>query len=317
MKNSDRRARRQSHLSGIGGVSLLAFGLMTLITGCGTNPYEELLADPPKALAAGQDLFEIYSFKEAREILEPLREQSEVGSEIWQESTFLLGLCRWHITPRGEFEVNSAVALLEELIEKTPQSSLIPDALIEVGRIYEIVDYPGDSKNVPKAREYYERVIADYPDHELAAIAILRLGQTYAEEISNKESVNKAIEIVETWVNEHPESTYRSVLFRFIGETQVEILNDLENGLNNLILADESSMMPASRRGQEFLRIATIAEKLGKIDIAIKYHEFIYQKARRYSHVYLSELKVKELRGETPEPENEDSSKVTEEKVAQ
>lgn len=83
-------------------------------------------------------------------------------------------------------DVHSAIQLYEKLVQEYPDSRHTPLSIFLQGFIYE-----NQAKDPLKARPYYEKFLANYPDHALAAdvaFSLENLGKTPEELIRQFES---------------------------------------------------------------------------------------------------------------------------------
>lgn len=101
-------------------------------------------------------------------------------------------------------DYKGAAKVLEELVEKYPDSSDNDENLYRLGRIYEqdvqdlktrIVDgqvrYRKSSSNAVKALEYYDRVTESNPDADVSANAFLRKGEIFEKQLNDPDEAKK------------------------------------------------------------------------------------------------------------------------------
>lgn len=257
---------------------LLPFALLPLV-GCGRTDYSDQETD--HLLDSAARYISTFSFFEAEGRLRALRERTSPGSENWQESTFLLALTLRHQTPSNARLIDEARALLEELVATSPDSPLAPDALMALARIAALRNYPGDEQDNETAAALYRRLLEEYPESELRDLAALRLADIQLTDFTDPEMVAAANASILQYIEENPDSPNLGMLWNFVAQNHLLILQDEAAALPALIEADRHSLTAPGRRGDNFWLIAQIAEGQGDLETARTYYRKLIDEAPR------------------------------------
>ncbi|MDQ8207323.1 tetratricopeptide repeat protein [Coraliomargarita sp. SDUM461003] len=242
----------------------LCFGFMlgaSLLVGCGGPEASELSVE--EQVQAGVKALQIFDFEQSREILLQAQPKVDVSDEtLWTLATYSYALSAWHDSPPVEENVLVAKAALQELIERYPQSLYASCALIDLGRMAEIKDFPHDEPDVETARGYYRQVIQEFPDSDMAVRATLNLAQTYAQELEES-SVRQAIQLLEERLP-NLDSGWVGLYAQYIAQLYAFYLKDHDAAIQPYLKAVDAGLPRASDGDVSLWQLGLLAEDVGQ-----------------------------------------------------
>lgn len=131
-------------------------------------------------------------------------------------------------------DIPGAMTAYENLVKEFPDGALAPQALYNMGRIYQ----DKLDKNLPfdgadrKAIECYQRVVEKYPKASQAPAALFNIGFLYANELNDYEKGKAAYE---QYIHDYPTDQLVPAAkseIENLGKSPDEILNQQEPGQN-------------------------------------------------------------------------------------
>lgn len=241
------------------------------------------------------------SFDKALPLFEKALQLSKTGSEDWQAALFGKATCLVQITPATPARIAEAALTFRQMVEKYPQSKYTPQAMMALGRIDELVDYRDDRPRRDSARQWYEKACQASGDtSDLASEATLRVAGTYIQEMDT-DSVKKGIAILTDWLARHPNNPLASAMWQYAGNSYLYPLADDARALDCYLKADTIGLLEEGREGPIYWRMANLADRLGRKDVAIRYYTRIIQKTPTSGKAYESQLALKRLGAPIPE----------------
>lgn len=243
---------------GIRAMALLA-GLI-LAAGCGK--------EGPSTLEDAQKSLAIQQFDDA---LAHFENVSETTADDNTRALALYGMGQvWqHRRPGEDFE--RARELYRRVLKELPETDVAPTVHLALARSWEL-DY--QNPDLEKARTLYREIVETRQGAEAATRAKLRLAMSYIEEMSG-DSAARGAEMLEEWVEENPESTYRAAVYLVLGRVYLYPLEDEQKALQALLKADEVGIYSYSLNADLYYRIADIAHyafEEPRVEIARKYY---------------------------------------------
>ncbi len=236
------------------------------------------------------------SFDRALPLFQQAGKLAAPGSPQAEQALFGEAVCLQQITPATADRIGEASATYRKLAKKPDLVGV--QSMMALGRIAELVDYLGDVPDRPAARQWYEK--AREASGELADEATLRIAATYVQEMDT-DSVKKGISILTDWLAGHPNNPLASAMWQYAGNTYLYPLNDYGPALECYLKADALGLMEKGREGPVYWRMANLADRLGKNDIAIIYYTKIIEKTPTSGKAYESQLALKRLGAPVPE----------------
>jgi len=271
--------------------TLLFFAAFALV-GCGKVSSES-------ALEEGDQLLREYEYGLARKLFNLAREEHQPASPEWIQATYGQALAAWHQFPaKREFNEEAASLFEELLVSEGVNSTLRARIKLNLGRIYEVRDYPGDVIDVAKAREYYTAVMDSHGDSSLGYEAMLRLASTHEKEVT-EEGFRTAVTIIENFLNQAPTiESWTSVSWQRIGDIKYEFLNDTKGGLAAYQEAKTLGFVNPIDASTYIWLMANMAEEVGDLSLAREYYSEIVSDYLRSSYQFLSKKRIAEIDAE-------------------
>lgn len=241
------------------------------LAGCGQQTDSKELA-----IQEGLEALQYYDYNLAETKLSKVQPLLDPGSERWIEITFATAVAAWHSSPPSQPSTELAQDLFESILEAGASPQVTALAMINLARIAEVADYPRDPVELETARRLYAAVIEKFPDTAIAGEATLRLAQTYAQELDHS-GVEKAIQQLTDYLEQHPESEWRSVIAQYRGDLYIERLNEPTLALESYQLAEASGFANETKEDIYFWRMAKLAQRTGKARLAAEYYKALVE----------------------------------------
>ncbi len=237
-----------------------------------------------------------FNFQVSYDMFADLLEVMPAEHELYYKSLYAKATCAQHITPPTQILLDEATALFDQVANDCPDKALAGQALINLGRIAELRDYPGDNIDLVKAREYYDAVIAKYPDQELADQAAIWKAGTYILVVGDKESKLQGVKLLEDWLARRPDNAYASPMWTYLGETYELDLKDNHRALDCFVKADAIGLPAESQVSSYYWRMALLAESLPTgLDTSITYYQKIIQITPTSGRAFEAQLALERL----------------------
>ncbi len=274
-----------------------------LLTGCGGRAPA---LDEERALVFLSDAHteaSVFNYNRAYDLYGQARARAERGGDTWIESTFGLATAGWHRLPPNRASILEARGLFEELAELLPEnSSYLPRVLLNLGRIIELRNFPGDTVDPELARTYYERVRDKWEGTIHADEAAGRIAANALHYVDDPERVRAGLEELESYLERRPDSPIANVLWYFLGDKYWFFLDDAEKSFAALERSVELGLVERARAWHTFWRMARMArENLNDPVLAASYYARIVQEAPRSPRVHEALLAYNELRERYPD----------------
>lgn len=219
-------------------------------------------------LEQGIDALKTFDFETAYSKLSALHLELTPADEDWAWTTYTLGVAAWHRPPPSETGIAEATNLFEALIESKPNTELAASALLDLGRIAEVVNYRGDVPDVPAAQGYYREVIEAYPDTEMSIRASLRLAQTYAQTF-DPESVEEAVDLLEACLVQDPNSDWTGVIAQYIAWLEAFYLGEPEASLESYEIVRDYGFSRKAESDGYLWQYGLLAQSVGRDLLAV------------------------------------------------
>jgi tetratricopeptide (TPR) repeat protein len=275
-----------------------------LIIGCSVKLDPELAE---KQVEKGIQALRIFDFSSAYDLLEPAVPALSEDAAIYVEAKYALAVVLWHKSPPSAENIDRALELFHQLLERDDLNPELRGQIqLDLGRIYEVVDYPGDEKDVARARTQYEMVIEKFKGTELGFQAVLRLENTYAKLLTD-EGFRKQIEILENYLESNQDAAvdggWKSIAYGEIGDAYFYGLGQPQPALEAYKKAHQFGFTQPENVDREFWKIAACAEAAGQKADAIKYYTLVANDIRSRYHTQAA-LILKDKYGVKAMPDN-------------
>jgi tetratricopeptide (TPR) repeat protein len=205
--------------------------------------------------------------------------------------------------PASQQTMADATRLFQLLLDKAPRSRFVPRAMMNLGRIAELVDYSGDVSDRDAARQWYSKAMEAARGTPLEGEATLRIAATYIQSYE-KEPIAKGLGLLRGYLQDHPRDPLASAMWQYMGETYFYPLQDYRSSLDCYKKADGLGLLEEGREGPIYWRMAVMADRyLHDRDTAIECYRKIIIKTPTSGKAYEAQLALKALGVEPPKIE--------------
>lgn len=273
------------------------------LSGCGGR---DPVVDEERALELLREAHteaSVFNYNRAQGLYAQARARAEHGSDVWVEATFGLATAGWHRLPPNRAAILEARGFFEELVEVLPpESPYLPRALLNLGRIVELRNFPGDTVDPDVARTYYERVLKQWEGTIHADEAAGRIAANALHHVDDRERVRTGLEDLEAYLEQRPDSPIANVLWYFLGDKYWFFLDDAEKSFAAFENAIELGLVEQARAWHTFWRMARMArENLDDPVLAASYYARIVRDAPRSPRVHEALVAYNEIREQYPD----------------
>lgn len=263
LTTNTRSSCRPSKVSFLGLISLIF-----LLHGCGQGTLDD--KQKTTLINDGVAALEFFDFEKAYKSFSEVRPFLTEGTREWEEVTYGLALSAWHKSPPDGFMVGLATELFHELINQGSSPEIVAQVRLDLGRIYEITDFPGDKVNVEKAQKEFETVMAQNPGNDFGYQGMLRLAQTYVQELSTS-SAEKATALISDYITKYPDNPWKAVAAQYMGDVYFKYLEDNTKALESYKIVKAVGFPNRSKADVYTWRMGILAERTGQQREAIEY----------------------------------------------
>ena len=223
------------------------------------------------------------------------------GSVAWQEAIYGQAVCAEQVTPPSAERRAEARQLYEQLLAVAPESRLAPRVWMDLGRMEELTGLRQTPNRLAAARDYYGKVLEQWPNESIAGEATLRIAATWVQAFEI-EQVKRGVSILQHWLASHPNDPLASAMWQYLGQTFFYPLESYEESLACYLKADRLGLLEPGRAGIIYWRMATMADRLlGKRDVAAAYYTKIVTDAPTSGKAYEAQLALRRLKVSVPD----------------
>ena len=241
---------------------------------------EYLMSEEQEAAVYTEDLTDAWRrFKGddpggALKVFKQVAEAVDARADDRMQALFGMGLCFEFIPP--EPQTGNATRCFQQPIDEYPENSLVPWALLEIGKLKfhktANLDYWNNSINNGEARSYFRRVLDDYPESVAIHEAAVRLANTYCFEVDRPDS-DQALEILENHLEAHPDNPLAAGMHLLLTIWYSNIRQDYRAAAPYAIKLGELQQGNPYRWSESYWRVATIFHKgLGDLEEAARWY---------------------------------------------
>jgi len=246
-----------------------------------------------------------------------LADAAPARSDAWAQATFGQAAAVCNRQPASKGYADEAARLYQSIIDNAPQSKYTPRAMMNLGRLKELRDYPGDKPDLSGASVLYLRVANDWPDSPIASEAILRAASSMVQAYDAPAfvKVQSGISLLEKWIEGHPQDPYLSIMYQYLGDTyflplatsaknagDVEKMKQLyAKSLSYYDKVNAIGWTDAGNQGPTLWRCAVMSEAIGNTPSAIKYYTQIINETPTSGKAFESQLALRRLGAPVPE----------------
>ncbi|MEM1058534.1 MAG: hypothetical protein AAGK14_04735 [Verrucomicrobiota bacterium] len=273
-----------------------------MLTGCAMVEEEPIDADQgQQRLAEAIELASIYDYAGAIAQLEPVMPAFQPGTEEWSQACYVLASAYRYREPVGQEGVEKSRALFARIRDESSNHNLIALSLLELAREAELENYSAESADLPRARQLYRTVMADYPGSAFSAEAAIRLANTYFTLESARENLEQGAGILQNYLQEYPDNPLSVVMWQQLGLANQRISGDAQAALQNFERAEELGFAVPTKKDNQLWVMAQLAEKTDDVQLAARLYQAILTETPRAGEGSFAKERLKEIAREHPE----------------
>lgn len=284
----------------------LCVAVLVIFSGCGkdvSKSGDALIQQRAKLQEEALRLTAIFNYNAAGAVYEKLRAVAEPGSEQWALATFGAATAAWHSLPPSSGQIDKARELFTELtVTMDASSPYWARAHLNLARMYEMENFPGDEVAPLKAREHYYEVLNNAADPVHADEAAGRLAANAFFEYEDPEVVRAGLETLEEYLARRPQSPIGPTLWNFLGESYWRLLQDAQKSHDAFWRSEQLGSTELARRWMVYWRMAWLAQhELGEPAKAIQHYQWIIDNAPRSPRIYEARMAIQDILEDHPE----------------
>jgi tetratricopeptide (TPR) repeat protein len=264
-----------------------------------------VLTAPVVAIRAADSALEIawqdvdyLDYRRAAPQFQKIRKSADKNTDRWRQATLGLALCLHQRQPDTKADKDTARELYDELIQASNDHDIQATALLLRGKLDQLIDYFGDKEDFSSAARHYERILKQWPHSRCADQAALHLAQTAVFSM-DKASTSNAVEKLGKWVNSNPANHYAATQWLLLSLAYRVPLDNPSAAVDTSILAVDAGLPKEMAVDTLYWRIASLAESIGKTDIARDFYTRIISEIQRSRYTYSAQQQIKGM-GFTP-----------------
>jgi len=222
-------------------------------------------------------------------------------TDRWERVNWGLAVCAQCVRPSSADLIERARRHYQAIADSDSTSLIAARATLQLGRLAEQVNFPGDQADVEAARTWYERVTQRWPDDPIAHEAATRLAGSWMSSADVQE-VRHGFDYLLDWLEQHPGNSYASLMHQTLGQVALQILQDPERGVHHYTRAVELGLSNPVSLGMIAWTIARVADRqIDQIDTAVKYYQLVITDASKSGFGYDAKLRLEQLQAQYPE----------------
>lgn len=238
------------------------FFIITTSVSCEYGKLSE--SERNERIAEGIFALSIFDFNNAYNSLVDAQASLPETHEDWLMVSYALAIATWHSTPPRFERIELSKDLLERIAHLEGESIMGIQARMDIARIAEVIDYPGDTKNIIEARDIYHSIMTQHSGTALGTQALLRLAEIHAEDLT-PESALKAINTIESYLEINPDAEWASIAWQYLGDLYWQRFNDAGNALDAYKAADALGFANTAKTDTYLWRMGMWASQSGNM----------------------------------------------------
>lgn len=275
------------------------------MAGCGDRSVltpEQIEAEIESLIAQASNHVLIFSYERAVPVYLRVRELATPGTHYWALGTFGAATAFWHSLPPNRSNMQQATTLFTELTEVlTAESDFWARAHLNLGRIAEMENFPGDRSDPARALEHYQTVLAALPGHIYADEAAGRIAGNSLFDFADEEGIQQAFQDLEAHLAGTQNTEVLAALWHFLGENYWHFLKDAPRSIHAMQQAAATGSIRPTRLEVLYWRIAWLSEHhLNNLPQAIYYYHYIAENLPRSIRSYEARIAYQRLLEQDP-----------------
>ena len=256
-----------------------------------------------KDLRSAWNLFSGAAVNDAVKAFSKIAQTRDAQESDRVQALYGLGVSNAYKRPEGDRE--GAQRAFQAVVDRYPESPVAPWALLELGILHFKVTYRLDYWNVDLdnrvARSYFQRVIDRYPESPALHEAVLRLADSYIDEVDGPE-VEIGVQLLENHLAAYPGNPLATAMYRYLGRWFAIEKQDYRKGVYYMGRAVEIGFADPFRQSQNNWIVAVLYERgLKQPENAIQWYEKIVRETPQARHAYMAKRKISSLKAKLAE----------------
>lgn len=253
---------------------------------------------------AASELIVRFEFDDAYDSFAELRDALGPSHARYREACFGLAVAAQHRIPPEMDYINEAAALYEEIIALNATDALAARSMINLGRILELRDDLNDPIRPDDAIQYYDQVIAQFPNEDVAHEAAFRKAGALIQQFNDPPDIERGVKELEQWLATYPDNPFAGGMHVYLYD-YYRPLDQPEPALRHLIEGDRAGF-PVSRVGEMYWQGGRLAETLpDRLDDAVYFYTKVITDAVSSGRAYEAQSALERLKREHPDAQIE------------
>jgi tetratricopeptide (TPR) repeat protein len=273
--------------------------LATWLAGTGCRKTEPIPPGGPDAvLESAWEALDLADWQRAEAYFGHLVDSPDANGTVKSEAAYGMGYVSQFRKPGDD--VDAAMEYYKRCVEEFPATRVTPLAMMALGRQ---ADLPKDveDRQVAQARQWYRRIIDEFPEHFTSHEATLWLALTYMEDRDERALVDQGIEMMRTDLQRDPNHFCAATMHQLIAnvhthrainakdkETRVA---EFAKAVDEFDAAEKAGLQLTNERGSMCDRAGRICEHVLKdYPRAIEWYEKVVHDIKRHQRFYVAKL---------------------------
>jgi len=272
------------------------------------NDVDILMREQRHAQRFGDDLkrawerFHSGDPKQALEYFQAVLDEDQLPEGDGIQAQYGIGFCHRFMRPFPEEE--RAIAVFEDLLRQHPESELTPWLLLELGILNRKksadLEYEPDLSINAESRNYFQRILDEYPDSVVVHEAAIRLSSSYFFEVERRYA-DKGLELLERHLKRYPDNPMAGVMHMRISIWYFAVHRDFEKSQVHAIRLGQLRLSDPFRWSRNYWHIAqTYRFALDDPEAAAPWFRRIIEEAPKSPHVFLARKILREIERDSP-----------------
>lgn len=277
------------------GVALVALGA------CSSSVTTVSEEEAQQRLDAGLEQIAVFNYTGALELLRPVPTSLPEGSEAWQKAAFGLASALRYRQPVLQVNIEEAKALFKQLAETAKDPNIKALSMLELARLHELEDFPGDVKGVEEARAVYQDILDKQQGTTLGAEAAVRYAMTYLKDFKDPANLEKGINLLTEYLASYPDNQLAAVMWQTIAYVEDRYRLDPAASLTAYEEARKHGFAVPARKDNDLWIMSQLAEQVGDKEKTIALYQDVISETPRSAHGTLARQRLEELAEANPD----------------
>ncbi len=215
----------------------------------------------------------------------------EAGGADAREAQFGVALMLLKVQPKTEGNIQRAAELFDQVAAQGADN-LSALAMYYRARVEQVHRY---EPAPDKAAALFTTLIEKYPQHPVAQGAVVKRALISVYDESALEVKRDRLASLEQAAEALTDASARRDLHLVVADSYARLFNDDERALANLLAADRIGITRSKSRAHVWVRIGSLAERTGKLEVAADYYRRFLDKYQRDNRHFTIAQRMKNL----------------------